>query len=85
MLLHLSREGRGHTTGTSCSLHQTVASAALLLSNPSIQTLTVDNSTLGLAVTPLLVSPSVLSRTESQIQCFSDKKVFREPVGENFS
>lgn len=53
--------------GTSCSLHQTAVSAALLLSNPLTQTLAADSSTLCLVATPLFVSPSGPSRTESHV------------------
>ena len=53
--------------GTSCSLHQTAASAALLLSNPLTQTLAVHSSTLCLVVIPLFLSPSEPSRTESHV------------------
>jgi hypothetical protein len=53
--------------GTSCSLHRTAESAALLLSNPSTQTLAVGSSTLCLAATFLFVSPSGPSRTESHV------------------
>jgi hypothetical protein len=84
ILLHQSIEGTGHTIGTSYSLHQTAVSVALLLSNPLIQTLTLDKSTLGLVVTPLFVSPCVPSKTESQIQCFLDNKFFRGSVKNNF-
>jgi hypothetical protein len=53
--------------GTSCSLHQTAVSAALLLLRPLTQTLAVGSSTLCLAAIPLFVSPSGLSRTESHV------------------
>ena len=65
--LHQCRAGKEHMKGTSCSLHQTAASAALLLSNPLTQTLAVDSSTLCLVVTPLFVSLSEPSRTESHV------------------